>query len=102
MINQSLGSPIAGGMGRLYLRTGGPEPMILPVVGPEARCRVGAADDRFVWEGETSACAIGSAFGCIPARTSGYGGSRSSTGAVGRCPATPSSFRISASANRAS
>ncbi len=28
MINQVLGSPIAGGMGRLYLRAGGPEPMI--------------------------------------------------------------------------
>jgi cellobiose phosphorylase len=53
MINQSLGSPIAGGMGRLCLRIGGSQPMILPVVGPEARCRIGAADDRFVWEGET-------------------------------------------------
>ena len=52
MINQVLASPIAGGMGRLYLRTGGPEPMILPIVGPEASCQVGAADDRFVWQGE--------------------------------------------------
>ena len=52
MINQVLGSPIAGGMGRVYLRTGGSEPMILPVIGPEAPCRIGAADDRFVWQGE--------------------------------------------------
>src|SRR5271157_5881997 len=52
MINQVLGSPIAGGMGRLYLRTGGPEPMTLPVIGPEAPCRVAAADHRFVWRGE--------------------------------------------------
>ena len=52
MINQVLGSPIACGMGRLYLRTGGREPMILPVIGPEAPCRIGAADDRFVWQGE--------------------------------------------------
>jgi 1,2-beta-oligoglucan phosphorylase len=52
MINQILGSPIAGGMVRLYLRTDGREPMILPVIGPEAPCRIGAADDRFVWEGE--------------------------------------------------
>ena len=52
MINQVLGSPIAGGLGRLYLRTGGPEPMNLPVVGAEAPCRVAAADDRFVWRGE--------------------------------------------------
>ena len=52
MINQTLASPIANGMGRLYLRTGGPEPAILPAIGPEARLRVGAADDRYVWEGE--------------------------------------------------
>jgi len=54
MINQTLASPIASGMGRLYLRLGGPEPQILPVIGPEARLRVGALDDRFVWEGEQS------------------------------------------------
>jgi 1,2-beta-oligoglucan phosphorylase len=52
MVNQVLGSPIARGMGRLYLRTGGREPMILPVIGPEAPCLIGAADDRFVWQGE--------------------------------------------------
>ena len=52
MINQVLGSPIAGGMGRLYLRASGRESMILPVIGPEAPCRIGGADDRFVWRGE--------------------------------------------------
>ena len=52
MINQTLALPIANGMGRLYLRVGGPEPTILPVIGPEAGLSVGAADDRFVWEGE--------------------------------------------------
>ena len=55
MINQVLASPIAGGMGRLFLRTGGPEARVLPIVGPEASCSVGIAEDRFVWEGETSA-----------------------------------------------
>ncbi len=55
MINQTLASPIANGMARLYLRIGGPEPAILPVIGPEAGLRVGASDDRFVWEGEQSA-----------------------------------------------
>jgi len=54
MINQVLGSPVAAGMGRLYLRTGATAPMMLPVIGPEAQCRVGAAADRFVWEGERS------------------------------------------------
>jgi cellobiose phosphorylase len=52
MINQVLASPIANGMGRLFLRVGEPEPAILPVIGPEAGLRVGASDDRFVWEGE--------------------------------------------------
>src|SRR5262245_33533708 len=52
MINQVLGSPIAGGMGRLLLRIGGTAPTILPVIGPEAPGRVGSAEDRFVWEGE--------------------------------------------------
>src|SRR5208282_6216478 len=51
MINQVLGSPIGGGMGRLFLRVGGGRPTVLPVAGPEASSRVGAADDRFVWEG---------------------------------------------------
>jgi 1,2-beta-oligoglucan phosphorylase len=54
MINQVLASPIASGMGRLYLRAGGPEPSNLAVIGPEAGLRVGASDDRFVWEGERS------------------------------------------------
>ena len=51
MINQALASPIASGMARLYLRAGGAEPMTLPIIGPEAHCRVGATDDRIVWEG---------------------------------------------------
>jgi 1,2-beta-oligoglucan phosphorylase len=54
MINQVLASPIASGMGRFFLRTGGPEPAILPVVGPEAGLRVGGSNDRFVWEGDAS------------------------------------------------
>ena len=54
MINQSLASPIASGMGRLYLRLGGTAPTIVPVIGSEAGLRVGASDDRFVWEGENS------------------------------------------------
>jgi 1,2-beta-oligoglucan phosphorylase len=54
MINQTLALPIANGLGRLYLRAGGPEPAIVPVIGPEAGLRVGAAADRFVWEAEQS------------------------------------------------
>jgi cellobiose phosphorylase len=54
MINQTLALPIANGMARLYLRVGGHEPTILSLMGPEAGLRVGASDDRYVWEGEES------------------------------------------------
>jgi 1,2-beta-oligoglucan phosphorylase len=54
MISQTLASPIANGMARLYLRIGGPQPINLPVIGPEAGLQVGASDDRHVWEGEQS------------------------------------------------
>ena len=37
MINQVFASPVASGMGRLFLRVGGPKPAILPVIGPEFR-----------------------------------------------------------------
>jgi cellobiose phosphorylase len=54
VINQTLALPIANGMGRLYLRLGGPQPVIIPVIGPEVGLRVGASDDCYVWEGEGS------------------------------------------------
>src|ERR1700733_5396199 len=41
MINQTLASPIASGMARLYLRLGGTAPAILPVIGPERGLAVG-------------------------------------------------------------
>ena len=53
MINQSLGSPIAGGMDRVCLRIGGSEPMLLSLAGAEARCRLGVAAKRCLWQGET-------------------------------------------------
>jgi cellobiose phosphorylase len=54
MINQLLGSPVDGGIARLYLRIGGAAPISVEAAGPGARGRLGAADDGFVWEGETS------------------------------------------------
>ncbi len=54
MINRSLGSPIAGSMGRLYLRVGGSKPRILSVAGAEPRCRIGATAECFLWQGERS------------------------------------------------
>jgi 1,2-beta-oligoglucan phosphorylase len=54
MINQTLGSPIAGGMGSLLLRIGAGEPEVLSLAGAAARGRTAAAGDHFVWAGETS------------------------------------------------
>lgn len=54
MINQVLGSPIAGAMGGLWLRVGGSEPLTFPIAGARARGRIGAAERCFVWEGEAA------------------------------------------------
>jgi 1,2-beta-oligoglucan phosphorylase len=54
MINQVQGSPLAGGIARLYLRARAPEVSIAQAVGPGAKVRFGVAGDRFVWQGETS------------------------------------------------
>ena len=54
MVNRVRGSPVAGGMGCLLLRTGGVEPWMLPIAGAQARCRVGATADCYLWKGEAS------------------------------------------------
>jgi 1,2-beta-oligoglucan phosphorylase len=51
MINQVLGSAIAGGIGRLCLRVGGPQPAVVPLAAAAAGLRCGVAADRFVWRG---------------------------------------------------
>jgi 1,2-beta-oligoglucan phosphorylase len=53
MINQVLGSPVDGGIGRMVLRIGGAAPTVIEVMGPGAKVRFGAEADRFVWDGET-------------------------------------------------
>lgn len=53
LVNQIEGAPLDGGIGRLFLRVG-PDAEAAEIVGPGARVNVGAADDRFVWEGETA------------------------------------------------
>ncbi len=50
VINQLLGSPIDGGVGRIYLRVGGERPFSIQT----ASAQFTALGDRFVWEGETS------------------------------------------------
>src|SRR4051794_11718936 len=54
MINQVLGSPLQGGIGRLLLRLGGPAPRNLDITGAAARADVGVGADRIVWTGETA------------------------------------------------
>ncbi len=54
MINQVLGSPIYGGIGRLYLRVGGAKPQTVEIVGPKAVVRFGHAEGGFSWSGETA------------------------------------------------
>ncbi|HKD55227.1 MAG TPA: hypothetical protein VKB72_13510 [Steroidobacteraceae bacterium] len=53
-INRTAGSPLAGNMGRVYLRIGGAEPLILPIAGAQARCRTAATTGSFVWQGESA------------------------------------------------
>ncbi|KAA0686365.1 cellobiose phosphorylase [Neorhizobium sp. P12A] len=54
MINQVLGSPIYGGIGRLYLRIGGAEPRVAQIVGPKAAVQFSKDAGGFSWTGETS------------------------------------------------
>ena len=57
MINQVLGSPVDGGIGRIWLRVGGKAPFIAQLVGPRAQVSLAASESRFVWRGETNGIA---------------------------------------------
>jgi cellobiose phosphorylase len=54
MINQVLGSPVYGGIGRLYLRIGGAHPSVSEIVGAKAKVAFGHDERRFSWSGETA------------------------------------------------
>jgi cellobiose phosphorylase len=54
LVNQLLGSPLHGGIGRLILRVGGDAPLVVEIVGPAAEVDVGVGPDRIVWAGETA------------------------------------------------
>ena len=53
-VNQLQGSPLDGGIGRLYLRVRTPEPAVVEAVGAGAKVQFGAGADRFTWVGATS------------------------------------------------
>jgi cellobiose phosphorylase len=52
-VNRALGSPLAGGLCRLYLRLGGATPVVLPIAGAQTHGQVAAGSDCFMWKGET-------------------------------------------------
>ncbi|MBB3610037.1 cellobiose phosphorylase [Rhizobium sp. BK602] len=54
MINQVLGSPAYGGIGRIYLRIGGAQPAVAEIVGPKAAVSFGHDETAFAWSGETA------------------------------------------------
>lgn len=51
MLNQVLGSPLGGSIGRIVLRRHGPVPELVELVGPAARGELGADQRRIVWSG---------------------------------------------------
>jgi cellobiose phosphorylase len=54
LINQVQGSPLDGGIARLYLRIRAPEPTVVQAVGPSAKVSFGGSADCFTWAGATS------------------------------------------------
>lgn len=48
------GSPLDGGIARLYLRVRAPAASLTLAAGADADLRLGAAEDRFVWQGESA------------------------------------------------
>ena len=71
-VNQVLGAPIGGGLARVLLRIRTPGgAATCEVQGPRARVRLGAADDRIVWEGTTHGIAHRVTL-CLPPTLSGW------------------------------
>lgn len=53
MINQVLGSPVYGGIGRLYLRIGGTQAGVFEIVGPRAKVLFSQGETAFFWKGKS-------------------------------------------------
>ena len=100
LINQVLGSPVAGAMGGLFVRTGGPEPMTPAAIGAQAHCRVGSDQDRFVWSGEHGGLRHESTLWLHPELNAWFWRLRVVNDLPPLFLATPSSYRTSVSANR--
>ncbi|MBD9638959.1 cellobiose phosphorylase [Ensifer sp. ENS07] len=53
MINQVLGSPVYGGISRLYLRFGGSQAGVFEIVGPRAKVSFSQGKSAFFWKGQS-------------------------------------------------
>ncbi|EPE94284.1 GH36-type glycosyl hydrolase domain-containing protein [Rhizobium grahamii] len=53
MVNQVFGSPVYGGIGRLYLRIGGSQAGVFEIVGPRARISFSRGETAFFWNGQS-------------------------------------------------
>ncbi len=53
LVSQVLGSPIGGGIARILLRSHASGSATREILGPRARVRLGAAEDRIVWDGRS-------------------------------------------------
>ena len=54
MLNQVLGSPLQGGIGRIVLRIGGGEPRLVALTGPQARGDFACGTTSCRWQGEAA------------------------------------------------
>ncbi|RDJ05835.1 GH36-type glycosyl hydrolase domain-containing protein [Rhizobium grahamii] len=53
MVNQVFGSPVYGGIGRLYLRISGSQAGVFEIVGPRARISFSRGETAFFWNGQS-------------------------------------------------
>ncbi len=65
-INQVLGSPIHGGIGRIYLRVGGRKPFVAELVGPGAKATFAASGAGATWAGRVEGIDFRVALGLHP------------------------------------
>ncbi|MDQ0395986.1 GH36-type glycosyl hydrolase domain-containing protein [Labrys monachus] len=69
MVNQVLGSPLHGGIGRLYLRAGGDRPFVGEIVGPSAKGRFAGGTESAEWTGEIEGVSYRVKLGLYPLDT---------------------------------
>ncbi len=71
-INQIQGSPLIGGIGRLYLRVGGARPDVVEIVGPRADGSFAYDATSFSWSGKTGDIAYDVRLALHPSETAWF------------------------------